>query len=356
MTEPRAELGTIAIVLYLIATPAAAAEFTHRSQPNGPDVISIRGEIYADDDKKFIEIASDIMHASIILDVKGGHIGAAISIGRFTRFRNYETRVQNGAVCNSACTLIWLAGTLRHLDRRARLGFHSAATTPTPPYRRSEPGNARMATYMTGMGVPQQVIDLQPKADPCCLNYVDYAQAKAWRLLSDRSSNQQALPAPKAQEPGSQHAAALAKAVQQPGTTTPASPKIEMLVVRPLTASPLPRHALPTPSTQQLAAEPRKTEERVQPGTQQDPVSQKVVLYEEDPANPNGKRFVGSAIWRTETITPDPGQPPELAIRADIEVQERQLALTWTLRRNTDKGIPATHVIEILFKLPADFP
>ena len=29
-------------------------------------------------------------------------------------------------------------------------------------------------------------------------------------------------------------------------------------------------------------------------------VAQKVVLYEEDPADPQGKRFVGSAIWRTE--------------------------------------------------------
>jgi hypothetical protein len=35
-------------------------------------------------------------------------------------------------------------------------------------------------------------------------------------------------------------------------------------------------------------------------------VAQKVVLYEEDSADPNGKRFVGSAIWRTETVTPGP--------------------------------------------------
>jgi hypothetical protein len=84
--------------------------------------------------------------------------------------------------------------------------------------------------------------------------------------------------------------------------------------------------------------------------------AQKVVLYEEDPADPNGKRFVGSAIWRTETITPGPGQAPELAIRADVEVPERKLAMTWSLRRNTDKGLPATHTVEIMFKLPADFP
>src|SRR5262245_58027444 len=93
------------------------------------------------------------------------------------------------------------------------------------------------------------------------------------------------------------------------------------------------------------------------PGTQAAvPAAQKVVLYEEDPADPNGKRFVGSAIWRTEIVTPGPGQPPELAIRADVEVPERKLAMTWSLRRNTDKGLPATHTVEIMFKLPADFP
>ncbi len=85
-------------------------------------------------------------------------------------------------------------------------------------------------------------------------------------------------------------------------------------------------------------------------------VAQKVVLYEEDPADPQGKRYVGSALWRTETVSPGPGQPPELAIRADVEVPERKLAMTWSLRRNTDKGLPASHTVEIMFKLPADFP
>jgi hypothetical protein len=116
------------------------------------------------------------------------------------------------------------------------------------------------------------------------------------------------------------------------------------------------------------AATRPKITDRIEPGTQQAPTTpalvpgaqpaaaQKVVLYEEDPADPNGKRFVGSAIWRTETVTPGPGQPPELAIRADVEVPERKLAMTWSLRRNTDKGLPATHTVEIMFKLPADFP
>jgi len=97
---------------------------------------------------------------------------------------------------------------------------------------------------------------------------------------------------------------------------------------------------------------------RPAPGTQGAPtavVAQRAVLYEEDPQNPEGNRYVGSALWRTETVSPGPGLAPELAIRADVEIPERRLAMTLSIRRNTDQALPASHTIEILFNLPADF-
>jgi hypothetical protein len=86
------------------------------------------------------------------------------------------------------------------------------------------------------------------------------------------------------------------------------------------------------------------------------PVAQRVVLYEEDPDDPQGKRFVGTVVWRTEMKPASPGRPPELAVRADIEVPERKMSVTWSLRRNTDQSLPASHTIEIVFTLPADSP
>lgn len=85
-------------------------------------------------------------------------------------------------------------------------------------------------------------------------------------------------------------------------------------------------------------------------------VAQRVVLYEEDPSDQQGKRYVGSAIWRNETVSPGPGAPPELAVRADIEIPERRMTMTFSLRRNTDQALPASHTIEVTFNLPADFP
>jgi hypothetical protein len=84
-------------------------------------------------------------------------------------------------------------------------------------------------------------------------------------------------------------------------------------------------------------------------------LAQRVVLYEEDAGNPQGKQYVGSAVWRTETVSPGSGLAPELQIHADVTVPERNMTLTWSLRRNTDQALPASHTIEIMFNLPADF-
>jgi hypothetical protein len=93
------------------------------------------------------------------------------------------------------------------------------------------------------------------------------------------------------------------------------------------------------------------------PQTQNGPaVAQRVVLYEEDPGNPQGKQYIGSAVWRTETVSPGSGLAPELQIRADVTIPERNMTVTWTLRRNTDQALPASHTIEIMFNLPPDFP
>src|SRR5262249_31280048 len=84
--------------------------------------------------------------------------------------------------------------------------------------------------------------------------------------------------------------------------------------------------------------------------------AKRVVLYDEDPNDPQGKRYVGSALWRTEPVSLGPGLATELAVRADIEIPERKLRMTWSLRRNSDKALPASHTIEIMFTLPVHFP
>ena len=59
---------------------------------------------------------------------------------------------------------------------------------------------------------------------------------------------------------------------------------------------------------------------------------------------------------RTETVSPGVGLPPEIAVLADAEIPERRMTVAWSLRRNTDKALPASHTMEIKFNVPADFP
>lgn len=127
-----------------------------------------------------------------------------------------------------------------------------------------------------------------------------------------------------------------APSVQAPRDTQPTRPKITDRVGQPAAETSSTPRGLP--STEQSAS-----------------VAQRVVLYEEDPAEPAGRRYVGSAVWRTESVA-GPSQQPEIAVRADVEIPERRITMTLTLRRNSDQNLPASHTIEIMFNLPADFP
>ena len=106
------------------------------------------------------------------------------------------------------------------------------------------------------------------------------------------------------------------------------------------------------------SAQPDRIPGAVQPapGTGVSPaVAQRVVLYEEDPGDAAGKRYIGSAIWRTETVSPGPGLAPELAVKADIEIPERRITMAFSMVRNTDPKLPASHTIDIRFNLPPGF-
>jgi S1-C subfamily serine protease len=80
----------------------------------------------------------------------------------------------------------------------------------------------------------------------------------------------------------------------------------------------------------------------------------RVVLHEEDQHDPMGRQFVGSAVWRAERI--GPGQSSGIAVRAQIEIPARGIALRWSLQRNDDKALPASHTVEIIFTPSPNFP
>jgi hypothetical protein len=76
---------------------------------------------------------------------------------------------------------------------------------------------------------------------------------------------------------------------------------------------------------------------------------ERVVLYDEDASDPNGKVYEGSVVWRSEETKTD------RILRGDLEIPERKLKAVITLRPNSDRALPASHVAEFTFTLPPDF-
>jgi TIR domain len=127
--------------------------------------------------------------------------------------------------------------------------------------------------------------------------------------------------------------------------------------------SALPAASPQTPSPQTLSPQPAPTPTPQKKFTgrppQEQPAvdgAQRAVLYDADANDPQGKRFAGSVTWRTQTVSPGPGLAAEIVVRADVAIPERHMNVTWSLRRNTDKALPASHTIEVMFNLPPDFP
>ena len=124
--------------------------------------------------------------------------------------------------------------------------------------------------------------------------------------------------------------------------TTPEGPKVsDRVAVDPQT------------KTQTQARTPTQTQPSTAPAAA---VAQRAVLYEENPGAgaQQLQTFVGTAVWKTETVNPGPGRPPELGLRVEVEVPDRKMTVTITIRRNPDQTLPASHTVEVQFVTPND--
>ena len=85
------------------------------------------------------------------------------------------------------------------------------------------------------------------------------------------------------------------------------------------------------------------------------PVAQNAILYEEGSTPAENSVDAGRVIWSVVQEEPATGQSPEPAIRARIEISPRNMVLLMTIKRNADKALPASHLIELVFAVPDDF-
>jgi hypothetical protein len=90
-------------------------------------------------------------------------------------------------------------------------------------------------------------------------------------------------------------------------------------------------------------------------GEQAVPVGQRAIFYEERTNVAEGSAENGTTIWSLVQESPGGDLPPEPAIRAEVTVPGKDVQLRMTIRRNGDKTLPASHIVEMIFLTSGTF-
>jgi len=61
-------------------------------------------------------------------------------------------------------------------------------------------------------------------------------------------------------------------------------------------------------------------------------------------------RSDAAIVWELAQQSPSPGEPAEAVVLGRLDIPDKSLSMTITLKRNTDEGLPASHIIELNFE------
>lgn len=86
------------------------------------------------------------------------------------------------------------------------------------------------------------------------------------------------------------------------------------------------------------------------------PIGQKAFFYEERSGQEAGTADAGAVVWSVVQESPGNDLPPEPAIKAEVTIPGRGINLRMIIRRNGDKTLPASHLVEMIFTVPEGFP
>jgi hypothetical protein len=86
------------------------------------------------------------------------------------------------------------------------------------------------------------------------------------------------------------------------------------------------------------------------------PIGQKAFFYEERSGQDAGTADAGGVVWSVIQESPGNDLPAEPAIRAEVTIPDRGIKLRMVIRRNGDKTLPASHLVEMIFTVPEGFP
>ncbi|MDE2361942.1 MAG: hypothetical protein KGM42_04620 [Hyphomicrobiales bacterium] len=115
-------------------------------------------------------------------------------------------------------------------------------------------------------------------------------------------------------------------------------------------ATPAPNPA-PAPAPQQ---NPQTSPQPQQPAAAQPPlpVAYRAALLIDAPDTPEKvKTYIGSVVWRLDTVPTGTGRPVGTAIHADVDIPDAKVRMSLDMQKNLDDSLPASHTINVNFSL-----
>ena len=179
----------------------------------------------------------------------------------------------------------------------------------------------------------------QPAAAP------DARSVTTTLITPDQSSTQAAAPAAPAET--------VPPVASVPQTETPAPAPQTPEPAAPTAAAPV-----MTPEVPQIVASAEEGEKQdvspTPPGTAT--VAQRSILYEEGAGeNGAGTASQGEVVWALKEETDLDGKKQEI-LTAEVKIPERDISVDIRLKPNEDSSLPASHLVEIKYNFPKDFP
>jgi hypothetical protein len=98
-----------------------------------------------------------------------------------------------------------------------------------------------------------------------------------------------------------------------------------------------------------------KTDDKANAETPALAVTQKMFLYEEQLGG-SPVAVPGTVTWSVKNDTTSTGDKKQPMIEASLDIPGRKMKALISFKRNSDVSLPASHIIEVVFDLPDNFP
>jgi hypothetical protein len=174
----RKTLFAATIALASIGGASAATIELTPGERGEPNVITIEGEIITGDELTLTHLLLEAGSGVVMLDSPGGDLWPGLEMGRAIQLMGFDTMVPDGASCESACALLWLAGATRYMDPDGMVGFHAAYVESEDGALETGSGNAVIGAYLYALGMSFQTIEQLTSAPPDGMYYLTCDEAE----------------------------------------------------------------------------------------------------------------------------------------------------------------------------------